>query len=305
MAIGMYLREIGRGKQGARALTRAQSCDLFGQLLDGAVSDLEVGAFCIAMRVKGETVEEVAGFLDALQARLQYVAPSDTAGGRRIVVIPSYNGARRLPLLLPLLALLLARQGLAVLIHGTATEPGRIFTTEVLQAFDIAPLQTLRPITPGEVQFAPTALLCAGLQRLLEVRQVLKLRNPAHSLVKLMNPCSGRSLLVSSYTHPEYAVTMAQTLELQGRDALLLRGTEGEAVADPRRTPRMQAFLQGREVGVYSPQGGSLAVLPEMPAGPEIAGTVSYIHRVLDGAAPVPQPIAEQVSRILHLADSP
>jgi anthranilate phosphoribosyltransferase len=305
MAIGMYLREIGRGKQGARALTRAQSSDLFGQLLDGAISDLEVGAFCIAMRVKGETAQEMAGYLDALQARLHCVAPTDTAGARRTVVIPSYNGARKLPLLVPLLALLLARHGLAVLIHGTATESGRIFTTEVLQAFDIAPLQALRPIGAGEVLFAPTALLCEGLQRLLEVRQVLKLRNPAHSLVKLMNPCTGRSLLVTSYTHSEYAATMAQTLELLERDALLLRGTEGEAVADPRRAPRMQAFLRGHAVGMHSTQVGSPTQLPDIPPGPEVAGTVSYIRRVLDGAAPVPQPIAEQVSCILHLADCP
>jgi anthranilate phosphoribosyltransferase len=50
------------------------------------------------------------------------------------VIIPSYNGARKLPLLTPLLALLLAREGLPVLIHGTATESGRIFVQEVLQA---------------------------------------------------------------------------------------------------------------------------------------------------------------------------
>ena len=68
MAIGMYLREIGRGKDGARGLSRAQATDLWGQLLDGAVSDLEVGAFCLAMRVKGETPEEMAGFLDASAA---------------------------------------------------------------------------------------------------------------------------------------------------------------------------------------------------------------------------------------------
>lgn len=50
------------------------------------------------------------------------------------MVIPSYNGARKLPLLTPLLALLLAREGLPVLIHGTATESTRVFTSEVLAA---------------------------------------------------------------------------------------------------------------------------------------------------------------------------
>ena len=45
---------------------------------------------------------------------------------RPLVVLPSYNGARKLPVLTPLLALLLARRGLPVLIHGTATESARV-----------------------------------------------------------------------------------------------------------------------------------------------------------------------------------
>jgi anthranilate phosphoribosyltransferase len=108
MAIATYIKEIGRGKDGARALTREQAQDLFGQVLDGAVTDLEVGAFCLAMRIKGETAQEMAGFLDATYQRLQAIP----AGTGRLVVMPSYNGARKLPLLTPLLALLLAREGL-------------------------------------------------------------------------------------------------------------------------------------------------------------------------------------------------
>ena len=105
MGISHYIKEIGRGKQGARPLDRAQAADLFGQLLDGTVTDLEVGAFCLAMRIKGETPEEMAGFLDATHARLNLLPVTDAP----VVVLPSYNGARRLPVLTPLLALLLAR----------------------------------------------------------------------------------------------------------------------------------------------------------------------------------------------------
>ena len=117
MSISHYLKEIGRGKDGARPLNRTQAADLMGQVLDGAVTDLEVGAFCLAMRIKGETPEEMAGFLDATEARLHKIP---TQGP--VVVLPSYNGARKLPVLTPLLALLLAREGLGVVVHGTTTE---------------------------------------------------------------------------------------------------------------------------------------------------------------------------------------
>ncbi len=115
--------------------------------------------------------------------------------------------------------------------------------------------------------FAPTALLCPGLQKLLEVRRVVGLRNPAHSLVKLMNPSAGTSLIISSYTHPEYALSMAATFALTGANALLLRGTEGEAVADPRRAPRMELFLQGQSQLLQEAQSGSLEALPDTAAG--------------------------------------
>ena len=63
MGISPYLKEIGRGSAGARHLTREQAADLMGQLLDGQCTDLELGAFCIAMRVKGETPADPLQYL--------------------------------------------------------------------------------------------------------------------------------------------------------------------------------------------------------------------------------------------------
>lgn len=297
MGIGKYIKEIGRGKDGARALTREQATDLFGQVLDGAVTDLEIGAFCLAMRIKGETAQEMAGFLDATHQRLHLIPQGD----KPVIVIPSYNGARKLPLLTPLLALLLAREGMPVLIHGTATESTRVFTSKVLEALDINAQTTINSIAPGQVAFVPTALLLPGLQRLLDVRRVVNLRNPAHSLVKLMSPCAGKSLLVSSYTHPEYALSMAATLALMGANALLLRGTEGEAVADPRRTPKMQGFINGQSIQLQEAQGGTLLTLPDLPKEIDAASTAAYIRGVMAGDSPVPAPIAQQVAHILRM----
>ena len=298
MSIAKYIKEIGRGKQGARALTREQAADLLGQVLDGTVTDLEIGGFCLAMRIKGETAQEMAGFLDATHARLQRVP----AGERPLVVIPSYNGARKLPVLTPLLALLLARAGAPVLVHGAASESTRVFTSGVLEALDIPAETAIRRVPNGSVVFMPTAVLCPGLQRLLEVRRAVGLRNPAHSLVKIMNPAMGKSLVISSYTHPEYALSMAATFELTRANAMLLRGTEGEAVADPRRMPQMDGFLNGERRLLQEAQGGTLSSLPELPKDPDAASTAGYIRAVLAGTCPVPAPIQQQVAHILHMA---
>ena len=301
MGIGKYIKAIGRGKDGARPLTREQAADLFGQVLDGAVTDLEIGGFCLAMRIKGETPQEMAGFLDATHARLSLV-PAAPSNARPVIVIPSYNGARKLPVLTPLLALLLAREGLPVLVHGTATESTRVYTSKVLLALGVHSQEAIKTIANGEIAFAPTEVLCAGLARLLDVRRVVGLRNPAHSVVKLMNPCAGKSLIVSSYTHPEYAISMAATFELMQSNALLLRGTEGEAVADPRRMPQMDGFVAGQRVVLQEAQSGTLATLPDLPKEFDAESTAAYIRQVMAGTNPVPPSIARQVEHILHLS---
>ena len=297
MSISHYIKEIGRGKDGARSLSREQAADLLGQVLDGAVTDLEIGGFCLAMRIKGETPDEMAGFLDAVHQRLNLLPASASP----TVVLPSYNGARKLPVLTPLLALLLAREGLSVLVHGTPTESSRVFSSEVLHALDIPALAAIKVIAPGEIAFAPTELLSPALKRLLDVRRAVGLRNPAHSLVKLMNPVAGKALVFSSYTHPEYAVSMAATFEKVQANALLLRGTEGEGVADPRRSPQMQGFINGQCVLRHEGVKGTLPSVPDLPKEIDAASTAAYIQSVLSGASPLPPSIAQQVEHILLL----
>ena len=297
MPISHYIKEIGRGKEGARSLSREQATDLMGQVLDGTVTDLEVGAFCLAMRIKGETPQEMAGFLDAVRSRMTLIPD----GGTPVVVLPSYNGARKLPLLTPLLGLLLAREGVAVLIHGTPTENTRVFVSEVLLALEIRAQAAPEIIAKGKLLFIPTEVLCPALKRLLDVRRAVGLRNPAHSLVKLMNPCAGKAVIVSSYTHPEYAVSMAQTFELTHTNAMLLRGTEGEVVADARRKPQMDSFINGQRQLLQEAQSGTLNDLPDLPKTTDAASTAAYIQSVMAGQRAVPASIAMQVEHILRL----
>ena len=296
MGISQYIKEIGRGKDGARALTREQATDLMGQVLDGRVTDLELGAFCIAMRIKGETDEEMAGFLDATHQRLNKVPDND----RTTVVLPTYNGARKLPVLTPLLALLLARQGVPVVVHGTPTEDKRVTSQAVFAALGVPAATGVTELAPGELAYIPTEVLCPGLKTLLDVRRTIGLRNPAHSLVKLMSPCAGQALIIGSYTHPEYADSMAATFALTDANAILLRGTEGEAVADARRTPRMEAFRQGERLLLQAAQEGPLTALPDVPKDTDATVTATYIQGVLSGNLPVPAPIALQVEHILR-----
>ncbi len=313
MGIAKYIKEIGRGKDGARSLSREQAADLMGQILNGEVSELEIGGFCLAMRIKGETHEEMAGFLDAVHARLTKVHADGP-----VIVIPSYNGARRLPGLTVLLAALLAREGaqrgFSVLVHGCATEDARITSRAVLEAcitlknndfsdVDIREL-AINLIPKSTPQFVSTERLSPALKRLLDVRRSVGLRNSAHSLVKLMNPtATSQALLVTSYTHPEYLQSMTATLELTGAHAMLLRGTEGESVADARRAPQMDGFVRGKRMALSAAQPGSVATLPDLPPAIDAQTVAQFTIQVLKGERAVPAPIAQQVVHILHLIE--
>lgn len=319
MSIAAYIKQIGRGKDGARPIPTEQARDLLSQVLDGGVTDLEIGAFCLAMRIKGETVDELDGFVQATLARClplqvtgQSLAQIGGLPARGVVILPSYNGARKLPNLTALLALRLARQGVAVLVHGPALDPTRVTTSQIFGALKLPMAQNEAELhqawRAGQPAFMDIAHLCPPLARLLDVRWTIGLRNPGHTVAKLLDPMlTGGlpSVRVVNHTHPEYAHALTGYLQHVKADALLMRGTEGEPVADPRRQPRFDLFLQGQRHEALSRErlDGVLAKLPELPVAHDADTTARYIRAVEAGEHPVPEPIVEQVNCLAEALD--
>jgi anthranilate phosphoribosyltransferase len=306
MTIAAYIKEIGRGKEGARSLTQAQAYDLMSQVLDGRVTDLEIGAFAIAMRIKGETTEELAGFLDAAQERCHPLRPTHP-----MVVLPSYNGARKLPNLTALLALLLTQEGIPVLVHGPSRDPGRVTTAEIFHDLGLPVAHDADDVRHAwarrEPVFIATEVLCPPLARLLDARWVIGLRNPGHTVAKLLDPTrGGAALRVCNYTHPEYGQSLAQFLQHSGANAMLMRGTEGEPVADPRRLPKLDVFMRGiqRPDLSLSAQEGVLTELPVLPRAIDAATTAVYIQSVISGEKPAPAPLLHQSDCIRRALDA-
>lgn len=302
-----FIREIGRGKKGARSLSIEDAHDLYAAMLDGRVSDLELGGIVLAMRIKGESVDEIAGFLDAAEA--SFTPLPDPPGDYAPIVIPSYNGSRQIPNLTPLLALLLARAGAPVLIHGTTRDPGRVTTADVLHelahplATDVAQasagLCRLQPV------FMPIDVLAPRLARLLALRQRLGVRNSTHTLVKILQPFTGPALRLTSYTHPEYRSMLSEYFSHAappGRgDVFLMRGTEGETVAHAKRAQLIEWFHQHQRTVLVERQAPA-DDMPPLPLASDAPTTARWIERALRGEEPVPASIAEQVEQCLAVA---
>ena len=287
------IKEIGRGKNAARDLSREDAQALFTAILNDEVPPLQLGAILIALRIKGESLEELAGFLDACEASYPHLkAPAGTVP----LVIPAYNGARQLPNLTPLLASLVAREGKPVLVHGVPDDPGRVTTIEVFKAMGIEPAAS---ISEAEQQLAERKLavitidtLAPKLARVLKLRRQIGLRSSGHTLVKMIQPFTSKAIRLVSMTHPEYLDRMRAFFTSYGSDALLLRGAEGEAVAHPRREPVIE-WLDGKTAKVWR---GTAEENPELPVGREAEVTASWIGEVLTNKRAVPMAISHQVA---------
>jgi len=302
-----FIKEIGRGKKGARSLTREDARRLYAAMLDGRVSDLELGGIMLAMRIKGESVEEIAGFLDAAHASFDKLPTPD--GSYAPVVIPSYNGSRQLPNLTPLLVMLLARQGVPVLVHGVLNDPGRVTTADILRLLDCPFIrhggEAAQWFAQAQPVFMATEDLAPKMARLLAMRRILGVRNSTHTLVKIMQPFAGPALRLVSYTHPEYQQLLTAyfgaAAPAEGGDVLLMRGTEGETVANAKRAQQIEWFHAHRQTRLMEKQE-PVDDLPPLPAGSDAQTTAAWIRQALVGEQPVPAPIAEQVRHCLRIS---
>lgn len=314
-----YLKEIGRGRKAAGDLAREDAQALFAAMLAGRVPDLQLGGVLIALRVKGESLEELAGFAAACEACYEHIPAFALSSCRDeqpepfalslskaeqppvAIVIPSYNGARQLPNLVPLLALLLAKAGIPVLVHGVREDTGRITTLEVFEALGVEPAgstdEAREQLAARHLSFLPLDVLAPQIAHLLALRRRIGVRNSAHTLVKMLQPFAEPAVRIVSVTHPDYLLRMREFFTQHDTGALLLRGAEGEAVAHPRREPVME-WAHGGEVVTWTadvrPSTGSGRSEPELPQKDAVA-TAQWTESVLAGAVPVPAAIQHQV----------
>jgi anthranilate phosphoribosyltransferase len=295
------IKEIGRGARGARDLSRGQAASLFGAMLDGEVDELRLGAIVLALRVKGEGVDELLGFHDAMQARVQRLHH-----GKRVVLLPTLNGARKLLNLMPLLALHLAQQGVPVLVHGRNDfGAARGDTFALFAALGHPSCSTLAEaqdrLNAQNLAVLPTALLCPGLDRLMALRPRLGLRNSAHTMAKLLDPFHGRSVRVAAVTHGDFLDALAAVLPQLDGPSLLLKGCEGEAYPHPRRPASLRAFAGGEQV-VLAPGEVEDAALWET-LGEASAEAEKLRGLLLEGTTTWPARLAEMAAVLGRLAN--
>ncbi|AVB15353.1 MULTISPECIES: glycosyl transferase family protein [Pseudomonas syringae group] len=226
-----FVRILGKGKRGARNLTREEAREAMGMLLDEKVEDTQLGAFLMLLRHKEESPEELAGFTEAVRERLN--APAIQVD----IDWPTYAGKKRhLPWYL-LAAKCLAQNGVKILLHGGgAHTAGRLYTEQLLGLLNIPLCRNWSAVETsleqGNIAFIPLGDWAPQLQRMIDLRNTLGLRSPIHSLARILNPLQARCGLQSIF-HPGYQSVHRDASSLLGDNAIVVKGDGGEIEINP------------------------------------------------------------------------
>jgi anthranilate phosphoribosyltransferase len=238
-----FVRALGKGKRGARNLTREEAREAMGLLLDDKVEDTQLGAFLMLLRHKEESAEEMAGFTEAVRARLQ--APSIPLD----LDWPSYAGKKRhLPWFL-LAAKALAASGVRILMHGGgAHTAGRLYTEQLLDLLQIPRCHNWVDVAQRLDQQQPAFMYLGDwmpqLQRMIDLRNTLGLRSPIHSLARILNPLGARCGLQSIF-HPGYQAVHREASQLLGDTAVVIKGEGGEIEINPDASSHLYGTAAG------------------------------------------------------------
>ncbi len=242
-----FIKILGKGKRGSRPLTQDEAYRAMKMMVNREVEPEQLGAFLMLMRIKEETCEELAGFVQA--ARESFNRPKTSI--KIDLDWSSYAGKRRhLPWFI-LSTLLLAENGIKVFMHGSGghTE-NRIYTETVLKALGIKCAESFeQSITQLETQhfsYLPLRYFCPVLYEMIELRSLMGLRSPVHTLVRLLNPLNATHTIQGIF-HPSYRDVHQQAALLIGQQNMaVLKGEGGETERNPDAECLVKSVINGQ-----------------------------------------------------------
>jgi anthranilate phosphoribosyltransferase len=208
-------------------LSEEEAAAVLAEIMGGEVDDIQIAGFLMALRIKGETVEELAGLARTMRALASPVHAAhpdllDTAGT---------GGGRRTFNVSTTAALIAAAAGCYVAKHGSRSSTGLSGSADVLEALgariDLAPENVARCIDEVGFGFMFAPYHHPATKRVVAVRQALKVRTTFNFLGPLTNP-AGASRQLLGCSNPAHLEKLAGALALlDTRHALVVCSEDG------------------------------------------------------------------------------
>lgn len=245
MSIPGLIKKVASGEKTHKDLTRAEARWVMAEALSGGLTDLQLGALLAALRLKGEQVAELEGFMEAVAATVEpvpvqsdgrpLVAHCGVTSGKAHAFLSSLGGA-----------MLAAAAGVPVLVCGRTGEEAKSPTTEVAVAralgarTDRPPEAVAEQLGRAGVAVCEQRLLHPGLTRLSLCRIPLGMRTVAQSVEKFVFPVRPTAVLAGAF-HLNYLRRLAEAAA-HLYDFSLLMLQERDGAVDPMPTGLVRGF---------------------------------------------------------------
>jgi len=210
-----------------RDLSEDETAEVLAEIMNGEVSETQIAGFLIALRCKGETIDELAGLARTMRALAAHVVSeredlldtSGTGGGRRTFNVSTTA------------ALIAAGAGCAVAKHGNRSATSLSGSADLLEALgariDLAPEGVARCIEEAGFGFMFAPAHHQATRFVVPVRRELAVKTIFNLLGPLTNPAGARRQLIG-VSDPSFLETIAGALARLGVDrALVVAGEDG------------------------------------------------------------------------------
>ena len=275
------------GKLAAGAyLSRAEAAAAFDAMLSGEVTPAQMGGFLMGLRVRGESVEEITGAVEAMRAKmLRVAAPPDAVDvvGTGGDGSGSYNVST-------LAAIIVAACGVPVAKHGNRAASSKSGAADTLGALGvkigIEPGAIERCIKQAGIGFMMAPTHHAAMRHVGPARVELGTRTIFNLLGPLSNPAGARRQLIGVFSGA-WLEPMAQVLRNLGSERVWI--THGGDGLDEMTTTAPTSIVELREGAIRSfeitpEEVGLKRALPADLKGGDAAHNADALLAVLDGA---------------------
>ncbi|MBD2869206.1 anthranilate phosphoribosyltransferase [Paenibacillus arenilitoris] len=294
------LKEVGRGKRGARDLSYDEALLAADSILEMKATPAQIGAFFVAERIKMESVEEIEAFV-AVCRKHAYRAPIqeglDCAG--------PYDGRKKTFFATFPAAFLLASAGLPVTLHGMPSLPPKwgITLHDLLREAGIDPGglsrgQITKAAEGTGVLYVPAEEWCPPLKALRSIRVELDMRTVLNTAEKLIDYSYSPYLTFGVYHNTVFERMAKLANNLKYRKALIVQGAEGSEDLFIERPTRTYFVEEGESrLHIVDPDAYGLeTALPDVVWTPAVQlrvseavlqgrGHLAFVNQVLLNAA--------------------
>jgi anthranilate phosphoribosyltransferase len=288
-------------------LTPAQASWAMGEILAGSATDVQIAGFAVALRAKGETIEEVTGLVEAMYA---VMTPISVPG--RLLDVVGTGGDRSFSVNISTMsAIVAAGAGARVVKHGNRSASSQAGTADVLEALgvrlDLPASRVAEVAEEAGITFCFAASFHPAMRYAAVPRKELGIGTTFNILGPLANPTKPAAQAIGC-ADPLLAPVMAGVFARRGVDAWVFRGDDG--LDELTTTTTSQVWVvHGGEVAQSTVDPTAFGLAPataEDLRGGDAAHNAEVVRRLLAGeTGPVRDAVLLNAGAALAVYDAP